>query len=116
MIPDEYSKGGLFMGVKINITKSDKYAGPVTYLAAKQLCGSNLYKMGSEYIAIEDKMTFEVDSVVVNLGRRPESLIFDMVSAIRLQSTSREKTKTYKVKKLSDKEATGNNFTIYKIV
>ena len=103
-------------GVKINICMSGKYAGPVSYAAAKQICGANLYKMGGEYIAIEDKMTFEVDSVVISMGKQSDSIIFDMLSAIRMQSVSREKTKTVKVKKLKDKDAQGHDFTIYRII
>ncbi|MCR5743073.1 MAG: hypothetical protein K6F92_04990 [Lachnospiraceae bacterium] len=103
-------------GVKINICLSGKYAGPVSYAAAKQICGANLYKMGSEYIAIEDNMTFEVDSVVINTGKQSDSIIFDMISAISMRTVAREKTKTYKVKKLKDKDAQGHDFTIYRIV
>ena len=102
------------MGLSINISVSDKYAGPVSYDTAVQICGDRLFKMGGEYI--EDNLTFKIDKVVVSKGRRTQSLIFDMVSAIKMQSAKMEKTKEYKVKQLGKKDGQKEMFTIYKIV
>ncbi|MBQ2082886.1 MAG: hypothetical protein II688_08235 [Lachnospiraceae bacterium] len=104
------------MGLSINISVSDKYAGPVSYDTAVQICGDRLFKMGGEYIGIEDNLTFKIDKVVVSKGRRTQSLIFDMVSAIKMQSAKMEKTKEYKVKQLGKKDGQKEMFTIYKIV
>ena len=104
------------MGLSINIAVTDKYAAALTYAAAKEACGDNLYKMGSEYIGIMDAPSVDFDKVVVAVGRRAESLIFDMVSTIRMQSNSRVKMKTIKVKKCSPEEAMNRTFTIYKVV
>lgn len=103
------------MGLSINIAVSDKYAGTVNYGAAKEICGKHLYKMGSDFIGIEDAPSLDFDKVVVKVGHRQESLLFDMVSTIRMQSNSREKNKTIKVKPVSEKDGAGKEFTIYKM-